>query len=225
MDLGYCGHREWADMSDYLIHVAKADDEAQGYYNVMAILGSQRIDALNPFGLARSITGTRAPQHSACFSEIPLGYLDRLAERRSRYGLAFRKQDVIARGGTPVWYVEKSSAVGEALEALRTDASNSGQPDHPFWSLTPFIDRLGEYGGRSYRFEWEREWRVPGGLEFDVAEVAFLLLPEVHHVAARAFFENAFADNTGPAYFCPYLDPNWSIDRIGEAIDGLSPAE
>ena len=31
--------------------------------------------------------------------------------------------------------------------------------------------------------------------------------------------ENEFNDdNRGPGYFCPYVDPTWSIERVREAL-------
>lgn len=41
----------------------------------------------------------------------------------------------------------------------------------PWWRATPFIDMVSPR--RSYEFEWEREWRVPGGLRFSFADIAF----------------------------------------------------
>jgi hypothetical protein len=97
-------------------------------------------------------------------------------------------------------------------------AQASGYPSASIWSLTPLIDAPGSYGKIDYQFDWEREWRHVGPLSFTPEDVAFLLIPEELHSAAYGFFEEAQAQNLGPAYFCPYVDPLWSRDRILGAL-------
>lgn len=46
------------------------------------------------------------------------------------------------------------------LDALKQPAPGS----EPVWRFTPLIDLPGDYPTGSYRFEWEREWRLPGSL-------------------------------------------------------------
>ena len=67
-------------------------------------------------------------------------------------------------------------------------------PTDAVWAITPFVDYPGEYGGSQYRFEWEREWRVPGGLAFSPDDVAFLFIPEDLHAKARSFFDDEFRE-------------------------------
>lgn len=40
----------------------------------------------------------------------------------------------------------------------------------------PFVDSVSQT--YRYQFEWEREWRVPGGLAFDMTDVAFVIVPD-----------------------------------------------
>ena len=48
--------------------------------------------------------------------------------------------------------------------------------------MTPFIDKVGEFpDGTVYRFEWEREWRVPRRLDLGVVHPAFLFAPAAEH--------------------------------------------
>ncbi len=88
------------------------------------------------------------------------------------------------------------------------------------WAITPFVDAPGDYANSTYRFEWEREWRHVGDLCFSVSHPAFLLMPEHLHGAARCFFNEARAENTGPCYDCPFLDPYWDHDRIVATLAG-----
>ena len=86
--------------------------------------------------------------------------------------------------------------------------------DAPIWRIAPLIDAPGFYGLREYAFDWEREWRHIGPMSFDPEDVAFLLIPEALHKAARGFFQDALRENLGPAYLCPYVDPSWSKEKI-----------
>ena len=208
-------------MSEYVVHFTK-DGQRPAYDQMMSILSSRRLEAGGPFGIARGLGGPNFTQRSVCFSEVPLDRLDRLVERRSRYGIGFIQEALLAAGGGRVWYVNKDTALADAVQMLRSE--KVGPPmatDSPFWRLTPFIDLPGEYGGTPYRFEWEREWRVPGDFAFDTQDVAFLFIPGELHDAARAFFRDAGSENTGPAYNCPLLDPLWGDDAIQEALRGV----
>ncbi|MEV7431448.1 abortive infection system antitoxin AbiGi family protein [Nocardioides sp. NPDC092400] len=158
-------------------------------------------------------------QKAACFSEVPLDRLDRLVERRSKYGVAFRQEFLTQRGGARVWYVENDGAVAQSIREMVTARAVPGMDvDDTFWKMTPFFDFPSE--AYDYQFEWEREWRVPGGLTFQPADVAFLFIPENLHSAARAFFDDHEAEGTGPSYKCPYLDPLWPDERLQAVFAG-----
>ena len=88
-----------------------------------------------------------------------------------------------------------------------------------FWALTPFVDfPSGPSSPYRYDFRWEREWRVVGDVPFKEDDVAFLFIPEDKHEVARSFFHSAVDENLGPGYFCPYVDPSWSVERVREAL-------
>ena len=53
-----------------------------------------------------------------------------------------------------------------------------------------------------------------GDFKFAEVDVEFLVVPSALHEAARAFFDNAKADNLGPCYDCPFIDPYWKIEKI-----------
>ena len=76
------------------------------------------------------------------------------------------------------------------------------------------MDAPGDYSTGNYFFEWEREWRKLGDFKFTEVDVEFLVAPSALHEAARAFFDNAKADNLGPCYDCPFIDPYWKIEKI-----------
>lgn len=201
----------WADMSDYVVHFAKPLG-GSAYDSIMGILSRKVIYAQSAFGAGR----TRAPeiqsQRAVCFSETPLHQLTRLAARRSEFGIGFRKSLLVARGGNPILYAYDNQPVAVAIKTLIASAGN--QPRHPVWQMTPFIDLV----SGQYSFEWEREWRVVGDLLFEPSEVAFLILPEASHDAARQFFADAEIEQVGPNYPCPFIDARWDRDRVRAAL-------
>lgn len=222
---------KWEDFSEHLTHFTKPDpgnvstlwgveyDLSSAYDAFISICGSRRVRASNPFGIARRFAPEDCPQNAACLSEIPLHCLDRIVERRSRYGIGFTKEYARKHGALPIWYVEKDSEQYKSINALMKSALASDKPSaHPIWTMTPFIDAPGKYGKAKYRFEWEREWRVHGHFDFDESDVAFLILPEKEHARACGFFHQAREENTGPFYGCPFIDGNWNLKRIEKAL-------
>jgi len=208
---------DWNDMSNYVVHFTKATEGDDDYLNMMSIWSQQRLLAKNRFGIGKNKAPMKSEQCSVCFSEIPPGHWERLVHRRkTKYGLAFTKEFLRSRGANPVWYAWKGSQVLQVLQNMMSQSD--GSSSDPIWGLTPFIDAPGSYGNADYRFDWEREWRHLGCLRFDPEDVAFLLIPEEHHSAAYDFFLDARAENLGPAYLCPYVDPLWERERILEVL-------
>jgi Putative abortive phage resistance protein AbiGi, antitoxin len=187
--LGYFGRSDWQDMSEYVVHFTADTDDGSAERNLHAILtaGQLRLGP-NRFGAARRLDALGDSQRSVCFSEIPLGFLDRLVERRSRYGIGFSQDLILAAGGARVWYVDKDTPVARAFDRLLQRDIDPWNGESPLWNLTPFVDFPGDYGDTMYRFEWEREWRVPGNFTFTIEDVAFLLVPEDEHDALRRAF-------------------------------------
>jgi hypothetical protein len=150
----------WNDFSEYITHFTKPVENISDYKNHLSILGGRKMMAKNTFGIARKTAPEPQTQETVCFSEIPLHCLDRLADRRSRYGIGFKKDIALSKGALPIWYVEKDTVQHQSITHLMNRALNSPEPTNdPIWKLTPFIDVPGEYGKSEYRFEWEREWR------------------------------------------------------------------
>jgi hypothetical protein len=200
--------RSWRDMSEYAVHFTKAFEGRDAYENMWRIVQEGLLRAgPDAFGAARRVDGARPSQRSACFSEIPLDLLPRLVKRRnSLCGIVFTQAFLLSRGGARVWYVGNGGSVAKALRALIDERRKARDADDPFWALTPFIDFPGDYGGGPYRFEWEREWRVPGGMSFHPSDVSFLLLPEEKHAVARR--------SSFKALKCPLIDPLWPPELI-----------
>jgi len=204
-------------MSNYVVHFTKTEDGSDDYKSIMSIYFSRHLEPKRPFGIGKSKAPEDSEQRAVCFSEIPPGQWQRLIERRgTKYGLAFTKDFIISRGGGPIWYAWKETPHWQRLQELMDSAL--GDSSAPIWRLTPMIDAPGQYSKHKYIFDWEREWRHVGRLSFSVENVAFLMIPEELHGQAHSFFEDAYRENLGPSYFCPYVDPSWNRERILEAL-------
>lgn len=200
-----------------LLHHVKeiqAQDKT-GYSNIMSILWDGRIEPFaEPHGAGKDVPEVAHAHRSAALSEIPLHLLDRLVKCRSRYGIGFSQEFLLSRGGARVWYVETGGAPAQAIRRqVDRRVSDGVDPDDPLWQITPFIDFPDPTHART-DWRWEREWRVPGGLNFEPDDVAFLFIPAEFHRNAHEFFTDHRVHNTGPAYLCPYLDTTWDLQRI-----------
>ena len=202
-------HPNWEDMSPFVVHFTKNSATSSEYDNSISILASRRLEAQNRFGMGKN--HTESPR-CVCFSEVPLHQLKRLADKRGSYGIVFRKDFIVARNGGPILYAYQDTPHAMAIRTLIDKAV--GKADDPIWRVAPFIDQPGQYGSSSYFFEWEREWRHVGNLQFDEADPVFLIIPEDLHEAARHFFDNAEREQLGPNYKCPFIDPYWGLEKI-----------
>jgi len=188
-------------MSEYVVHFTRDIDDRSASATLYLILNAGRLEpGRRPFGAARNLDALVDSQRVVYFSEIPLDRLDRLvARRRSRYGVGFNQDWITQAGGARVWYVDRDSAAHTAFQELFRQRFRPWDANDPFWALTPFVDFPGEYGDTSYRFEWEREWRVPGSVGFSPENVAFLFGPEEAH--------GEMVEKVGSNYPCPCIDP------------------
>ena len=218
--MGYRGHADWRDMSDYVVHFTKDNAGVSAYDSMISVLASGNIEARSSFGCATNVNGLGQSQHCACLSEIPLDMLDRLVERRSKYGIGFHQRTVLPKGAGRVWYLDQGTPHRDAMQSLVSSAMTGGvELTDALWRVTPFADNTAP----NYHFEWEREWRIPGGLVFAPSDVAFLFVPESLHPQAAAFLATG-GGGAGPAYTCPILDPLWDDVQIQAALQSLPAA-
>ena len=170
----YLGHERnptWTDMSGYLVHFTDS------YKNLEGILAERLVRPSGPNGWGRRVAEVKEAHMSACFSEIPLSHVGRLTARHGQWGIGFSKAFVTSRGGARVWYLESGGPQGTSLFAAINSLLKAQDFKSELWNLTPFIDGMtpDQYG---YRFDWEREWRVPRGLSFIPSNVAFAVAPD-----------------------------------------------
>src|SRR4051794_38181365 len=119
-------HGQYQDMSPWLVHFTTPDreqpredplregwidglldflerrrrEDTTGYWNSLSILGSGHIRPFaDPHGAAKDIPELADRHRSVALSEIPLHLLDRLIKHRSLYGIGFRQEVLIGKGG------------------------------------------------------------------------------------------------------------------------------
>lgn len=116
MALGYGGHPEWRDMSEYVVHLTGPTPPQMIRTSPLhSILSSKVLNPGRPYGAAWNIASLAHTQRVVAFSEIPLDHLTRLADRHGHEGLGFRKRHISSAGGAPVWYLERGTRIQELL--------------------------------------------------------------------------------------------------------------
>ncbi|MCC2603019.1 abortive infection system antitoxin AbiGi family protein [Sphingopyxis yananensis] len=205
---------EWSDMSRYLVHFTKGDN---AYRDLLSILHAGNIEAGGVFGIAQSKLRDRSDLKSVCFSETPLPLIKRISEGTSSYGVVFHKFHCQRNGVNPILYAYAESGLPDGIRTLIARASDDLRD--PIWQLSTFIDEPKYTDNYKYKFEWEREWRKLGDYGFNPDDVAFLILPEEYHENAKGFFEQAEADEIGPNYTCPFIDPLWDPEIISDILN------
>lgn len=163
--LGGTRHPMARDLTRYVTHMTPTAE------NLVNIITQGRIEARNPFGMARKLFMPDATQCCACFAGVPVNEIGRLS--RGPFGVGFKASFLRDNGGQRVWYLDDGEP-RNAIADLMDRAVAAKAWDSPLWKLTPFIDKVIP---RMYEFEWEREWRVPGGVTFSQADIAFIVAP------------------------------------------------
>jgi len=215
------GPEKGISRAQLLHHIGEIQaQDKTGYGNIMSILWDGRIEPFaEPHGAGKDVPEVTDAHRSAALSEIPLHLLERLVSHRSRYGIGFSQEFLLARGGARVWYIETGGAPAQAIRRqVELRITNGVDPADPFWQVTPFMD-FPDPGHAFTDWRWEREWRVPGGLRFEPSDVAFLFIPAEFHGKARQFFTDHQLANSGPAYLCPYVDVTWNRKRIQAQLE------
>ncbi|MFB2572364.1 hypothetical protein [Micrococcus sp. IITD107] len=208
--LGTEQHRQARDLSEYLVHMTTTP-EALGH-----IITTGHIEARNRFGIGRGIDHVKHKHASACFTEMPVSELDRLRDRNKPWGIAFKREFVLERGGQRVWYLEVDKPPYQALHGMKERAIRLAQWESSIWDVTPFVDQSKP---GTYAFDWEREWRVVGGLKFEPKDIALVIGLE----GVQSLIQEDFT--IGAPYYDPrdqaYYWESGSIPEVGANMDAL----
>jgi hypothetical protein len=167
------------DLGEYLIHftgrsgrrvnVDSSIEQLSDEERLIRILVDSNICGFETFGADASVV---------CLTESTKVAVQDLirAKRYSACGLGFLKQFVFDRGGGPALYVrgDEWSTVRELPQPVRSRAVR-------FWPGADPEDGESLPDHLSGSSEWmhEREWRVPGQLNFGWDDIGFLVVPNV----------------------------------------------
>ncbi|MBC8484459.1 MAG: hypothetical protein H8D45_00245 [Bacteroidetes bacterium] len=140
-----------------------------------------------------------------CFCDIPFKELKFHIKKYSRFGIAFYKDFIVRKGGTPVYYlplraqasysnnIKKGELFDKELESLNcflSETANKKQElkdgikhiqenflAYHIFSYVKFFDHeLPDGDSENYYFE--REWRLLGNLDFNIGDIATILIPK-----------------------------------------------
>lgn len=154
------------DLSSYLTHLTRGNDDNKVRDNIIKILNDKKIIGSDNSGF---ICGEDT---AACFQDAPIYSVSQNAYHEQMYvselggkmrynaiGLCFKKTYVYNKGGRPVIY-ERTEV---AKEFIRKDE---------WWRIVSF-----DLSDENNIVDWthEREWRCKGDFEFELAEVVVLL--------------------------------------------------
>ena len=172
----YYDTKKTADYSPYVVHFSKSRRfttenlikesdplypflKASAFEKLLSILKSKII-----YGSPMPYLPT-APQ-AVCFTECIWDSLVDLAERYSPYGVVLLKRVVFKKGGGPALYVR-----GDTLKSMGNQI-----PDQLEALVAPFDPEAVLVLGNVLDWLHEREWRLPGNLEFEDNEIEYIIV-------------------------------------------------
>lgn len=179
-------HRQRSDMSTYLTHLTKEQNELDAFEVLRKILTEQRIIGSNKNGFI--IGDTTA----VCFQDIPLygvcqnTYHEQMnrAElggvlRYRPIGLTFEKEYAYNKGVRPVLY-EKKSIAKEIL------------PEAEWWRIVNY-----DLSNQNLIVDWthEREWRKPGDFKFELNQAIIIMPHGMNNAQIREKFGDDILNN------------------------------
>lgn len=163
------------DQSRYLAHFTKCNSrggKSSAKDIFKKILSEKTIKA-------HSVPWTKGP--AVCFTECPWTSMTNHANNYSPYGIGFTKKYIYERGGNPVFYVRP-----EIFSKQKWDVSIINY-------FTPFVpkyapeDTKAEFKKNGFEqdhldYSHEREWRLLENLEFDYADISFLVVDKAEEI-------------------------------------------
>lgn len=153
-----------------------------------------------------------------CFCDIPIGDLGIHINKYSPFGLSFEKSFLIERGASPVFYVEKNSALSSSTRSeyfdMMADIYKKECNSISFLSetrdknklesrprsclkISGFILELLSYvkffdnskpDDSEENFYMEREWRTPYYVNFEINQICRIILPSTYSERFRRDF-------------------------------------
>ncbi|TFD27755.1 hypothetical protein [Cryobacterium lyxosi] len=153
---------------DHLVHFTSNIED------LVSILLTGRVEARNEFGFFPVWSAVGDRHLSACFTELPIGDLHRVARAKGKYGIAVSKSFAKNEGAQEVIYLDLDSRDYCRIEREIAAAKRAGDVNADAWNRSPFISP----NRPNYKYEYEKEWRVPGGLQFSWSDILFVSGPD-----------------------------------------------
>lgn len=141
-------------------------------------------------------------------TETPLDQIQHLtkwiegrAHNLEPYGFVFRKDLLLKKGAQPAIYINGYGSQNDVhkgynrifLSAVRTGFTGEA------WRVLPFVNVM----RRGCDFAWEREWRVTGDFEFDLADLKCVILPPSGYGPLRYRLDKLGIAVISPTKFTP----------------------
>jgi hypothetical protein len=220
------------DFSEYVVHFTKEkepihESKDERIQEIKKKTAKERLfSILND----KQIMATQMPwtnKRAVCFTECTWGSLFEHSNRYSRYGIGFKKSYLFSRGGAPAIYLSPGlwKHQEEYSEKEKHEKSGNIFADELFAFITPFCP---PYASKKYQerfwkdehgkirkpidFTHEREWRVPHNLDFELNDVAFVIIASYKDMAEA---KKEFKDKIGR--------DNWLLMNNYEKVEEFWP--
>jgi hypothetical protein len=183
------------DFSDYVAHFTKGAEPIvadQADPNIAAQSALQRLASILEDRNIRATAKPFASKHSVAFTECPWSSMLDHAQQYSPYGIGFAKKALFERGGGPVIYIRQDLYTTQRAFGSEDNEYLRGFHRDLACFLAPFLptyappEHLAQYGKDSTAIDFthEREWRVPGDVEFGYDDIEFVVLDHYQDMEA-----------------------------------------
>ena len=220
------------DLSTFLVHLTRAENDDTGRIRLEGIIESGRIEARTAYGHARQkvegIVDAEKSQRVVCFTETPLEHVHLLVQQIDGrefqfepYGIAISKRIARTAGVNPVWYVDMTPGhqwLTNPIDNLINTAIERGDFENSdIAKLAPFIEQMGTWPGRPRKeFWWEREWRARGDFKLPSRFIGICPSGEQKELAATVKSAGRQA---------VWIDAQWGLEEIIGRLAGFTADE
>lgn len=163
------------DQSRYLAHFTKCSsrESKRSAKDVFKkILSEKMIEA-------HTVPWTKGP--AVCFTECPWASMTDHAKKYSSYGIGFTKEYIYRRGGNPVFYVRPEIYSKQEWDDSIINYFTPFVPKYALETTKAEIKRNG-FGHDYLDYSHEREWRLLKNLDFDYADISFLVVDKAEEI-------------------------------------------
>lgn len=234
------------DISRFLTHLTREYKKSAALDNLVNILKHKKIEARNIHCLFKhQIEILKYPDefkkrfHTVCLTETPLHQIRILASDIKRkvmlqpYGLVFLKDKLLQKAANPAIYLSSKCHGFDNL--LITEFNNffkyldKAQKENEEKKLD-FTKKQKEYFlkkiyyfslinkiGENYDFNWEREWRINGDLNFEYTDIIAIVAKDSEEFTKK-YQHTLKESDCKEIQKILIIDPDWSYEEIIEEM-------